>query len=312
MTRLRFPNAIRSRRVAAILLFALAPLFAACDRDEPAASHDALTAAYALLDCPSRDIDAFVAAFAEDPALQRAFSADVVETAYIDWSAKPEPVEVSARTAREHLAFPLMPGRDAQRRDGLVYRRVSLAGERATVALERPDSDAQLLYTFESGVCWRLVKVVDPAFAKAKATDAKTVPTAAPKVMRTCGGTTLALSYADDGSARTLLRMTGSGGERVLRAPDEMRDYTAIGIGCAVAADGAPYFIVEYGEHPQGCEFCEWRYLYDADGKRLNASDPILLVDPGLPPAYQQYPNNIDFDRRAKALGLRDYPLSYL
>lgn len=313
-----------SRKSAVGFLFALTSMLGACRQETPVTTTAIATAAASAPrtattasttgECPAVDIDAFVTAFAEDPALQRAYSAEVVDTAYVDWNAQPEPAEVITRTPRQHLTFPVMPGREAQHREGLVYRRVSLAGTRAVVALEIPDTDTQLLYTFERDACWRLVKVVDPAFAKpATATSAiaETGTASELDTIRSCGGTTLTLSETGDRTSRTRLRMTGASGDITLSAPEEMREYTAVGIGCAIANDGAPYFIVEYGERPAGCAFCEWRYLFAADGRRLNTSDPILLVDPEQPPAQRQYSNNIEFDQRIKALGLHGYTLTY-
>ncbi len=326
MKRHPLPPPHPSRTFAACVLFALTIALGACRQDAALTAATTATAisssasgqqetatATASSECPAADIDTFVAAFAEDAALQRTFSAEVVDTAHVDWNAQPEPAEVITRTPRQRLTFPVMPGREAQRREGLVYRRVSLESTRAVVALEIPDSDAQLLYTFERDTCWRLVKVVDPAFAKpaagAPAPEAK--PASGQDTTRSCGGTTLTLSGGGGPASRTRLRMTGANGDIALSAPEEMHAYTAVGIGCAIANDGAPYFIVEYGEYPTGCAFCEWRYLFAADGRRLNTSDPILLVDPEQPPAQQQYPNNIEFDRRIKSLGLQGYALTY-
>lgn len=117
--------------------------------------------------CPSQDLKAFVVAFAEDPALQKAFTADVVDTAFIDWNAQPEPAESSEPLSREKLHFPVMPNRAQQSKEGLQYRELSADDKSATIVLEVPDTDAQLRYTFRHDRCWTLVKIVDPAFGKA-------------------------------------------------------------------------------------------------------------------------------------------------
>ena len=118
--------------------------------------------------CPSTDIAGFVAAFADDPALQQTFTAPMVDTAFVDMNAQPEPTESVEPLSRDKLHFPVMPDRAAQQRDGLRYREVGTSGDRTTVVLEKPDTDAQLRYVFRrDAACWTLVKIVDPAFGKA-------------------------------------------------------------------------------------------------------------------------------------------------
>lgn len=88
--------------------------------------------------------------------------------------------------------------------------------------------------------------------------------------------------------------------------PSEMADYTAVGLDCAVASDNSHYFIVQYGERPYGCGFCEWYYLYDAAGKQLTRSNPIFLNDSSLPEGKQQTPNNREFDAALDKLGIKE------
>ncbi|TXI44466.1 MAG: hypothetical protein E6Q50_17750 [Lysobacter sp.] len=161
----------RAFGIASTLLFAVA--LAACDTSKPATASPADGAAQAPnagaapVACPSQQLSAFVAAFAEDPALQKAFTAATVDTAFVDMNAQPEPAESVEPLARETLHFPVMPNRAQQRKEGLQYREIANEGGRAVVALEIPDTDAQLLYTFRRDACWTLVKIVDPAFGKA-------------------------------------------------------------------------------------------------------------------------------------------------
>lgn len=152
---------------AAVLL-----TLSACDTSKPAiASTPATTATdhppQSGIACPSQDLKSFVNAFAEDPALQKAFTADTVDTTFIDWNAQPEPAESSEPLPREKLHFPVMPNRAQQSKEGLQYREISADDKSATIALEVPDTDAQLRYTFRRDQCWTLVKIVDPAFGKA-------------------------------------------------------------------------------------------------------------------------------------------------
>ncbi len=157
--------------VASTLLFAAA--LAACDSAKTATASPAdrtaktPVATQAATACPSQELKGFVAAFAEDAALQNAFTAPTVDTAFVDMNAQPEPAESVEALPRERLHFPVMPNRAQQQKEGLQYREISNEGGRAVVALEIPDTDAQLLYTFRRDACWTLVKIVDPAFGKA-------------------------------------------------------------------------------------------------------------------------------------------------
>jgi hypothetical protein len=119
--------------------------------------------------CPTQDLQAFVAAFAQSDTLQRAFTAAEVQRVYMDWNARPEPVEVVRILRRDQLTFPVMPNQDRQRASGFRYREVLLDNDQATIALEVPDTDSQRLYTFKRNGCWLLVRIVDPAFAPSAA-----------------------------------------------------------------------------------------------------------------------------------------------
>lgn len=91
-----------------------------------------------------------------------------------------------------------------------------------------------------------------------------------------------------------------------------MKDYTPVGVECVVAANGSPYFVVQYGERPFGCEFCEWYYLYDGNGKQLTHSNPAILTDDSLPDSKQQSPNNMEFDEMADALEIGEIDVKLL
>ncbi|MDR1076425.1 MAG: hypothetical protein LBL59_09065 [Xanthomonadaceae bacterium] len=86
--------------------------------------------------------------------------------------------------------------------------------------------------------------------------------------------------------------------------PEEMKDFTALGLACATqSGEPSPYVVVQYGELPAGCSFCEWFYLYDANGEALNRNDRIVLNDPGHPQA-SQVPNNTVFEEELEKRNL--------
>lgn len=172
--RLTAPNPSFRCLPGASLLAALLLLAGACDATAPMAGSASPAAAAPSTapqpsspNCPATDIAGFVAAFAESPALQKVFTAPVVDTAFVDWSAQPEPAEAVEPLSRDLLRFPVMPNRARQQADGLQYREIGRDGDRTTIALEVPDTDLQLRYTFRRDGCWTLVKIVDPAFGKA-------------------------------------------------------------------------------------------------------------------------------------------------
>ena len=172
-------HAIAHSRPSGLGFIALLAFFVgACDATPPSAGTSSgmasgtATSPSTAPACPATDLAGFVAAFAESPALQKAFTAPVVDTAFVDWNAQPEPAESVEKTPRDALRFPVMPNRARQQSEGLRYREIGTQSDRSTVALEVPDTDTQLRYTFRRDACWTLVKIVDPAFGKAFGGDA--------------------------------------------------------------------------------------------------------------------------------------------
>ena len=165
----------RSHRCRLCLLALLTFFVGACDATPPATATTAGATSKpttASPSCPATDLAGFVAAFAQSPSLQKAFTAPVVDTAFVDWNAQPEPAESVESMSRDALRFPVMPDRARQQAEGLRYREIGSEGDRTTIVLEAPDTDIQLRYTFRRDSCWTLVKIVDPAFGKAFGGDA--------------------------------------------------------------------------------------------------------------------------------------------
>lgn len=130
-----------------------------------------------------------------------------------------------------------------------------------------------------------------------------------------CGDWEMFLRSAGGESNETTLHLRKSARSIVdLSAPKEMKGQTAVGIGCAKARDGVPYFVVEYGELPWGCSFCEWLYLYDRRGVQLTTSIPPVRVDGDTPGQSAQRPNNEEFDELTEELGIdvRSVELDYV
>lgn len=112
----------------------------------------------------------------------------------------------------------------------------------------------------------------------------------------------------------TSLKIVDNTGQQVaIVKPEEMKDYTAVGLGCAVAdTDDKPYFIAQYGELPMGCSFCEWYYLYDANGKQLTYSDPQIVEDKSMSETQQQSPDNAEYEALIAKLGIQHPEVDYI
>lgn len=138
---------------------------------------------------------------------------------------------------------------------------------------------------------------------------------------KTCQGVTFRIStiqmtevVAQDTPKRTELSLIGpAGAVKPIENPLEMADYTPIGLGCAVSkADSKPYFVVQFGELPYGCNFCEWFYLYDENGTQLTTSNPPILVDKELPEGKQQTSNTKEYESMIKKLEIMHPEVTYI
>jgi len=130
-----------------------------------------------------------------------------------------------------------------------------------------------------------------------------------------CGGAEMTLSC--DGvnaeCTQTSLKLSGVNGKiREIISPKELENYTGVGLGCVIAKNNTHYFVVQYGELPYGCEFCEWFHLYDTQGRQLTRSTPPILIDDTLPAGKRQIPNNQEFDKLSKELGLDKPQMEFL
>lgn len=132
---------------------------------------------------------------------------------------------------------------------------------------------------------------------------AEAVPQGQNSMIKECSGfrAHLAPLPAQAGAAtKTRVEVERDGQRHELAPPPEMQDYTAVALGCANDGKGSGYLVVQYGELPYGCEFCEWYFLYDARGQLLNHATPPLHGEDG-----SQFPNNDEYERKLEELGLK-------
>ncbi|MGO1003357.1 hypothetical protein [Lysobacter sp. CA196] len=110
--------------------------------------------------CPSKEFDAFLAAFMDDVAIQKAYTASPLRSETIDADADPEPKPVTTMLDASALSFPVMPGSQKQKDDGLVLSQTELNGDKE-VMLAKPDTDYQMSFFFKKGECWTLYRTRD-------------------------------------------------------------------------------------------------------------------------------------------------------
>ncbi len=132
---------------------------------------------------------------------------------------------------------------------------------------------------------------------------------------KTCGNVTLQISrvaHGDDANSTTLQRVAPDGKTTGIEKPSEMANYTAVGLGCATSANRDAYFVVQYGELPFGCQFCEWFYLYDLQGNQLTRSIPPILTDSSLPEGEGQSSNTREYQEMLQRLDITHPEVEYI
>lgn len=151
------------KRIQSMLLLSALFALGGCEvesKSQPAAAKPALAQGAGGVACPSQDFDAFLVAFMDDPAVQKAFTKRPLQSESLDANADPEPKPVTALLDGDKLRFPLMPSAAAQKRDGLALSQSELNGDKE-VMLAKPDTDYQLSYFFRKGDCWTLYRMRD-------------------------------------------------------------------------------------------------------------------------------------------------------
>ncbi|MGY2291436.1 hypothetical protein ACW9H6_11875 [Pseudomonas sp. SDO528_S397] len=110
--------------------------------------------------CPSKKFSQFLDAFAESVPVQEAFTnAPLKKLITVD--AEPEPRQETLLVEKEKIAFPVLPNKENRGVNGLNLQVIDNKGDTATVRLEKPDTDYQVIYVFKLLSCWRLDEVKD-------------------------------------------------------------------------------------------------------------------------------------------------------
>jgi hypothetical protein len=112
--------------------------------------------------CPGREFGVFLAAFAEDPALQHRFTQYPLAYVTVD-DGPDEPTPVERWLPADSVTEPLFLSAADRVRDTLEMQIDSGDAGRRIVVLAKPDTDYQMTYTFarRADGCWQLTRYHD-------------------------------------------------------------------------------------------------------------------------------------------------------
>ncbi|KTC10086.1 hypothetical protein AO391_24940 [Pseudomonas marginalis ICMP 9505] len=110
--------------------------------------------------CPSKDFSEFLSAFSDSSVVQEEFTQFPLRK-LITVDAEPEPRQEVTYLKRADAKFPLLPVKQDRATNGLEMLVVNKTAVGATVKLEKPDTDYQVLYVFKFASCWFLEEVKD-------------------------------------------------------------------------------------------------------------------------------------------------------
>ena len=149
-----------------IVLLVMAALLGGCKAapqqssvDVSSAAPTAAASASATLACPSPNFDGFLKAFISDVEVQKAFSAEPLESQTVDATAEPEPALVTKVLTAAELQFPLIPSEQQQAKEGLAMRQSVLENGDTKVTLAKEDTDYQMSFYFRKNECWQLFRI---------------------------------------------------------------------------------------------------------------------------------------------------------
>jgi hypothetical protein len=168
-------NTVPALRFAS-LTFAVAATLAACNSSQPPAPEATPAAAAATAPqaaasavaagpsntCPAPTFDGFLKQFTDDPAVQKRYIADPLESDTVDANAEPEPAPVKKMLPKAEVTFPVIPDSARQGKDGFVMKKTAEGDTGYAVELAKPDTDYQMTFHFRSADgCWQLVRTED-------------------------------------------------------------------------------------------------------------------------------------------------------
>jgi hypothetical protein len=131
------------------------------DGSAPAAERAASPISAAVPACPAESFEAFVAGFADDPEVQRAWTSFPFEDAALA-QADPEPRMQLDSLSIDEAEFPLMPSAAVRAIDSRELKIEDLPEGRKRVQISQPETDWVVDFIFApTADCWRLVRRED-------------------------------------------------------------------------------------------------------------------------------------------------------
>lgn len=120
------------------------------------------SAAPAAQRCPATEFNGFLAAFLDNPTVQRNHVTVPLNSRTIDPDTQPEPAPVDRLLRAGDIRYPLVPGKAERTRDGLVTTIKRVSATDTDVKLAKPDTGYQKTYRFRRAAgCWTLVAMND-------------------------------------------------------------------------------------------------------------------------------------------------------
>ena len=138
---------------ARLCFFMLASMLGMFSVGVQAASSDATL-------CPSKEFTTFLNAFTESSSVQKKFT-NLPLKKIITVDVEPEPKQEATLIEKTKMVFPVIPDKKNRMASGLELQVVDTTTEVATVKLEKPDTDYQVIYVFKLNSCWFLDEVKD-------------------------------------------------------------------------------------------------------------------------------------------------------
>lgn len=128
----------------------------------------------------------------------------------------------------------------------------------------------------------------------------------------TCGQARVSMQcerQSSGGCVQTgLMWQSGNEPPKRIQPPAELgADRFAGALACVQGRDGKSMVAVQYTAFPRDCKFCEFLFMYDASGRLLTRSQPLILGT-----GAEQRPNLEQFDQVLKSAGSPKLSWTYL
>lgn len=111
--------------------------------------------------CPAAKFPAFFPKFADNVAVQKAYTDYPLAHVLLDHEAKPEPREIRVKVEKAKLTFPLIPPATERKRSKLALRIDEASDTNAKATLFNAERGYKMEYYFRKDACWKLERIED-------------------------------------------------------------------------------------------------------------------------------------------------------